>query len=91
MCGSGEGVPPAAAAAQGGAGAGGARGDERVADDEVLLLVGVRRFEIEVGRAAQRMQVGDRLHMFTMVWGISKHSGITLRNACTWAPAYRTH
>ncbi len=35
----------------------GSREEGVVADDEVLLLVGVRRFEAESGRRAQRLQV----------------------------------
>lgn len=38
-------------------GGGGELNKEEVSGDDVLLLVGVRRFERETGRAQQRMQV----------------------------------
>ena len=44
-------LPPAVASSRGSGEAG------AVAEDEVLLLVGVRRFEAETGRRAQRLQV----------------------------------
>ena len=40
-----------------GGGGGGELNEEEVGDNDVLLLVGVRRFERETGRAQQRMQV----------------------------------
>ena len=43
--------PPAVASSRG------SGEDGAVAEDEVLLLVGVRRFEAEAGRRAQRLQV----------------------------------